>query len=818
MKILDLTGEWQFRLLKNSNAKLIERKKLTRWMKAHVPGTVHTDLMSNGLIPDPYYRMNENDVQWVDSCSWEYKKEFKLDSEWYKQQNIGLVAEGLDTFTTISINGRHVADTDNMFITHRLEVKKYLKKGKNLLSIVFHSPTECVNSLWKKYGELLVANDPTRVYARKAQYSFGWDWGPKLTTSGIWRSIYLEGSNTARLTDPFIKTKRINGYNAVLECFAAVEGHVDRQYQVHIMISGDDRMIETRVSLENNHATARIDIPQARLWWPNGNGEPYLYHAVFLLIDRENIVIDKAETHFGVRTVRLLHDSDENGESFVFEINGQKIFSKGANWIPADNFIPRIPYERYETLLKLAANANMNTIRVWGGGIYEPKIFYELCDRLGLMVWQDFMFACGEYPEHDSFIDNIRREAAFVVKQLRNHPSIVLWCGNNECEYLFCNENSGRQPDDMRGACLFRDVIREVCNQNDGTRPYWRSSPFGAGHPNDQTNGNHHQWDVWSNWKDYPEYGEISARFVTEFGFQAPPHRKTFDEITVKNDRYFQSPVIEHHNKQIEGTERLYRFQAGHYTIENDYDEFIYRGQLLQAEALKYAVEHWRSRKFQTAGSLFWQLNDCWPVSSWSVIDSNLRPKAAYYYSKRFFAPLLTSIYHSPGTFSFRVTNDLLFSVKGIVVVDLLTTKGRKKRLLKKQLIIKANEAAIAAEIAQSDMPVDDPANEYIRVRLEMNNEIAAENRYFFVEPKHLQFPSAKVKVNVSRESDDLYRVEVSSPVFVKDVQLDLDNGVTIFSDNFFDIDAGECKVIHFSTARSMRKVKDMLTIRWLTS
>ncbi len=816
MKILDLTGEWQFRLSKDSLQKKSERKKLTRWMKAKVPGTVHTDLMSLDLIPDPHYRMNENDVQWVDVCTWEYKIVFTLNKEWLKYRLIELVAEGLDTFTTVKVNGRPIAETDNMFVEHRFNVRNFLKKGRNTITILFHSPTVRVNELENQNGRLLVANEPARVYARKAQYSFGWDWGPKLTTSGIWRRIYLEGRDSIRLNDPYIKTISINSEHAVLECYSAIEGKVDKSYKLNVILSGDDRIIESTVMLENSYGSVRIDVPQPRLWWPNGYGEPYLYHALFQLVDKENNVIDKYETRFGIRTVALLQEKDETGESFIFEINGNKIFSKGANWIPADNFIPRIPDERYEKLLKLAADAEMNTIRVWGGGIYEEKIFYDLCDRLGLMVWQDFMFACGEYPEENRFVDNVRREAEYVVKQLRNHPSIVIWCGNNECEYLFCNENSGRQPDDMKGAGLFRDVIREVCEEHDETRPYWRSSPYGAGHPNDESNGNHHQWEVWSNWKTYLNYSDTTARFVTEFGFQAPPHQKTFDSVTVKEDRHFQSQVLEHHNKQIEGTERLYRFQAAHYTIENEYEEFIYRGQLLQAEALKYAVEYWRSRKFHTAGSIFWQLNDCWQVSSWSVIDSDLRPKAAYYYSKRFFAPVLASIHHSDGKYIFRITNDRLSPVAGTIVVDLLTVRGGKKQLFKKQLSVDANVSVVVLEMDSSDVPVSDPAAEYIRIRFKTKDEVIAENRYFFVTPKHFVYPAGKVKLKISRDGHKTYSIELTAPVFVKDVQLDIDDGTTIFSDNFFDIDAGERRVIQFSSNRSLRRVKDMLSVRWL--
>ncbi|HMD13440.1 MAG TPA: glycoside hydrolase family 2 protein, partial [Bacteroidota bacterium] len=324
-------------------------------------------------------------------------------------------------------------------------------------------------------------------------------------------------------------------------------------------------------------------------------------------------------------------------------------------------------------------------IRVWGGGIYEQDIFYNLCDQMGLMVWQDFMYACGEYPQVGWFLRQAKIEAEQVVKRLRNHPSIVLWCGNNECEWLFCTENPDKTPDDMTGSKIFRKILPEICNAFDGSRPYWRSSPFGKDFPNAESNGNHHQWMVWSYWKDYKEYEKDQARFITEFGFQAPANRRTFEEMTVPDDRQPQSPVMEHHNKQVEGTERLLRFQAAHYRLSTSFDGFIYKGQLVQADALKCAVEHWRRRKFLTSGSLFWQLNDCWPVSSWSVVDSSLQPKAGYYAAKRFFAPVLLSFKQTDKGVEVWVTNDRLERFSGEITVQMKSFQGKSfwKKTLK---------------------------------------------------------------------------------------------------------------------------------------
>lgn len=813
MKKIDLTGAWQFRLCKDSNGSIPDKKKLTRWMNAQVPGTVHTDLMSLGMIPDPYYRMQENDVQWVDTCAWEYRKEFRLPADWKNFQTVELIAEGLDTFAAVTLNGTVIADTENMFIEHRIDIKQYLQKGKNTISIVFHSPTERSKTLESKYGRLFVDIEPWRVYARKAQYSFGWDWGPKLTTSGIWRSIYIEARNDARLRDPFVKTIAIDDNHAIVGCSVSAERDRDKTYTLNIIISGDDRVIEQSLLFEYDEAACRIDIPQPRLWWPNGCGEAYLYHSVFQLMDDGGNIVDTVETDFGIRMVRLIREKDDIGESFILEINGHKIFSKGANWIPADNFIPRIPDQKYERLLRLAADAHMNTIRVWGGGIYEQKIFYDLCDRLGLMVWQDFMFACGEYPEHPDFISGVETEAAQNIKRLRNHPSIVLWCGNNECEYLYCNKNPGCNPDDMKGAVLFRDVLKNVCEQTDDTRPYWRSSPFGTGYPNDVSNGNHHQWEVWSNWKDYRQYEQTRPRFVTEFGFQGPANRATFEEVTIEKDRHFQSKVMEHHNKQVEGTERLYKFQSSHYKVTDDFRTFIHHGQLVQANALKFAVEHWRRSKFVTAGAIYWQLNDCWPVSSWSVIDGSLRPKAAYYYSKRFFAPVLVSFYEVDDKIEVWVTNDTTIDIRGRIELTVRTFDGAGKSNDMIDVVVAQNSSICVHTNQRTAYTKFGTDNSYIYAGLFIHDILVSENRFFFDEPKHLVLPPAKIDLKVHKTDAYSYTLRLRSKVYVKSVVVSIEGVDADLSDNYFDLDPGKPHEVHLTCNKKVRNLKQKISL-----
>lgn len=817
MKKVELQGSWWVRAIDKYRTLPTSERSVTRWMEGAVPGTVHTDLLANEKIPDPFYRMNENDVQWIDMQQWLYRKQLDVPADFLKERRIDLVAEGLDTYAEIRINNKRVGETANMFVEYRLDVKRYLRAGKNTIEVLFDSPSIRSKKLERKHGRLQVALEPHRVYVRKPQYSFGWDWGPKLTTSGIWRPIYLEAWSGMRVRDAFVRVVSIKRYQAVIQVEVELDRKPKRGLSLHVAVMGEGTMIEMSAAVRAKTVSCSLRIPNPKLWWPNGYGEQPLYSAVLSLRDG-GIELEKKTVTFAIRMVRLLQEKDREGKSFIFEINGKRIYCKGANWIPSGNFIPSIPDSTYEQLLRMAKDAHMTMIRVWGGGIYEQEIFYELCDRLGLMVWQDFMYACGEYPEQPWFLKQAKQEAEKAVRRLRNHPSVVIWCGNNECEWLFCTENPDKTPDDMYGSKIFRDILPAVCKKFDGTRPYWRSSPFGESFPNDESNGNHHQWTIWSAWKDYPEYEKIMARFVTEFGFQAPANRTTFEEVTLASDRHPQSAVMEHHNKQVQGTERLFRFQAAHYEVATDFDDFIYKGQLVQAEALKCAIEHWRRRKFKTAGSLFWQLNDCWPVSSWSVIDSALRPKAGYYYAKRFFAPVLVSLKRSDGVMECWGTNDSLEKIDGTLRMALRSFDGKEVWRKSKAIRLFKNSSTILDRVDEKLCRKYESRIHYMHVQLWREDSLLSENRYFFEEPKHLALPRAKIALKLSAGEDNKVRLELRSDTLVKNVRLELEGEDVVFDDNYFDLDSRMPKAVQFVTHRQLREIKSKMRLKWLGS
>jgi beta-mannosidase len=811
MKRVELNGSWNVKA--NDLYKLLPvvQQRVLDWIPAQVPGTIHTDLLAQKIIPDPYYRMNENDVQWIENLQWQYRREFLVDSALLKEQHIILVTEGLDTYAKIIINGKNVSVTENMFVEYCFDVKRYLKSGNNTLEIYFDSPVVHSKQLEKKHGALRVALESHRVYVRKAQYSFGWDWGPKLTTSGIWRSIYLEASSGPVLKNLFVKTVELKKNAATIEVSIDIE-HFTSPVKVAIKIEGNNYSREILKQATSSTLKFKVKIDDPSIWWPNGYGEQPLYKATFIL-QNKNGATSETVTTFGIRTVKLLQEKDSEGKSFIIEVNGEKIFCKGADWIPSDNFIPRITDSKYERLLIMARDANMNMMRVWGGGIYEQEIFYNLCDKLGLLVWQDFMFACGEYPQMPWFVKLVKDEAEKAIVRLRNHPSIAVWCGNNECEWLFCTENPDKSADDMTGAVIFKSILPTVIKKLDNSRPYWRSSPFGDGFPNDESNGTHHHWQVWSFWKDYKEYENDNARFVSEFGFQAPANIRTWEEATLLEDRTPQHPVIEHHNKQVEGQERLFRFQAAHYTVGKNFNDFVYRGQLVQANALKTAVEHWRRRKFNTAGALYWQLNDCWPVSSWAAIDSGLRPKASYFYTKRFFAKVLVSIKKNENKIEVWGTNDSLERFNGLLQVQLLSFNGEKYFGNEIAVVLKPNSSAKLLEISQSQISSVEKYESYIAAHVLSDGYVISGNRFFFAEPKHLHFPTPHLISKIIENTEQIYQLRIQTDLFAKDVRVEIDGYDAEFNDNYFDLDAGTLKIIQCKVSGAVKNIEEKIKI-----
>ncbi len=635
---LELNDIWKFSISeKTYKEELVPNKNIKpgNWFAAKVPGTIHTDLLSNKLIDDPYYSDNELKLGWIAEQDWIYQAEFKYIED--SKDVSFLVFEGLDTIADIYINKIKLGTSDNMFLSYRFNLAGKLKDGDNIIKIVFHSPLKYARGQENKYGELPAGPNSERVYIRKAQYSFGWDWGPSFPTSGIWKKVYIEKSPVGKIKNFSFNTINIKNKTALIEISTNVEINSKKGCNLEFNLNNPNDSYKKKIKINSSGKfTARFNVNKPDLWWPNGYGKQSLYNLEIILTDFDQNVIDSLNKKAGIRKVQLVER--ENGKAnFKFRINDKEVFCKGADWIPSDSFIPRISDEKYSLLLELAKDANMNIIRVWGGGFYENDIFYELCDELGLLVWQDFMFACGSYPEHESFIKNIKDEVKENVIRLQYHPSIIIWCGNNENEWIWYREQNLSYKK-MPGYKIYHSVIPSILKTLDPQRPYWPSSPFGyEKDPDSVESGNTHQWDIWSKWVDYTQVVNDTSLFITEFGFQGPANKETFENNLPIENRNINDRIFEHHNKQIEGPERIVKFLSNHLPLRTNWDDYLYLTQLNQGFALKTCLEHWATNG-RTNGSLIWQLNDSWPVTSWALIDYDLRPKLSYYFVKNIFA------------------------------------------------------------------------------------------------------------------------------------------------------------------------------------
>jgi beta-mannosidase len=702
LKTVSLNGAWEFREL---------GAQQSPWKKGTVPGCVQLDLLNLGEVPDPFYRLNEIEMHRLEEKEWVYHKDFQMTEEDVESDEIDLVFEGIDTIADLYLNGTYLGRAEDMFMPYRYDVSDIVDIGDNNIEVRFHSPLTTIKEMERTSPVTLISNCETaRPYIRKAQYSYGWDWGPRIAQVGLWRPVHLEVSNQARVVEPYFYTEALDGATARVRVRAAVEQYDPEELQAEISVYWNDHLqARTTTPVVETRGEPAIDvsmvIPDARLWWPNEIGEQPLYDIVIRL-SAGGVISDEHTFRSGIRTVRLLQEDDVEGRSFIFVINGTKVFAKGANWIPADSLLPRLTRDDYYSYIRLAQQAHMNMLRIWGGGIYEDPAFFRACDELGIMVWQDFTYACAQYPDElDWFQELARDEAEEVVKALRNHPSLVLWCGNNENNWGFDEWWHNGVPKYL-GNYVYREILPQVIADLDPSRPYWVSSPYGQGKPNSMSDGDRHSWTVWSNWQDYGGYLKDTGRFLSEFGFQAMPNWKTVLSYTAADDRTILSPVVIDHNKMTEGTERLLRFLAGRVGLPKDLQSFVYLTQFNQAEAIKTGVEFWRRRKFMTSGALYWQINDCWPVASWSCLDYYKRKKGLYYYTKRFFAPVLPTLRLDGNEILVEAVSDHLRDLNAHVRITAYKLDGQKlgERVFDARLL--ANGVTPLGRLSLADLEV----------------------------------------------------------------------------------------------------------------
>jgi beta-mannosidase len=644
MHIQSLVGDWQFRQAGKNDA----------WLPATVPGGVHTDLMAAGKIPDPFVGDNEKRVQWVGESDWEYRLCFDAPSDLLAEERIYLVCDGLDTLATITLNGQRLGDTDNMFRQYRWEVGSLLQTGENELHIHFRSPVAHITPLQQKRPlRGVAAAIPGGPYVRKAPCQFGWDWGPQLPPIGIWKDLRLEGRSVAELEDVHLRQFHEDG-RVLVTATVTVEPYQSVPLTAQLRITAPDgKVLESEMQIGGETQTLAVPIDRPQLWWPNdypspaaGSEQPLYNVQVSLLADDR--VHDQRTYQMGLRKIELRREPDEWGESFTFVVNGMPIFAKGSNWIPADSFPTRISDEHMERLIRDAAATHHNMLRVWGGGFYEEERFYDLCDRYGILVWQDFAFSCSIYPLNDeAFLENVRVEVIENIRRLRHRASLALWCGNNEMEWGWVGWGWD-QPEnaDLKQAYdqFFHHTLPEWCAAEDPDHSYWPSSPSSGTpflSPNGDRKGDAHYWEVWHGDKPFSAFRDQYPRFMSEFGFQSLPPLETVRAYADESEWNMTSYVMEHHQRSPIGNSKIITYMTDHFQLAKDFESLVYLTQVLQAEAIRIGVEHWRHNRLCTGGTLYWQLNDCWPVASWSSLDYFGRWKALHYVTRRFYAPVL---------------------------------------------------------------------------------------------------------------------------------------------------------------------------------
>lgn len=800
MIILTLNGDWT-----------VNQKGSDNQIPATVPGCVHTDLLQQGLIPDPHYRDNEKkELQWISEQAWDYQRTFDVDAQCLENDTVLLRCEGLDTLATIFVNDTKVGAANNFHRLWEYDVKNVLRVGTNTIRISFDSIIPFITLMdekekpmpvWKQLGA-----EHRYQWIRKPATQFGWDWGPCLMTTGIFRDISIVAFNTARIEDVIIKQEH---------SAAKVRLDVDVQFNgdavAGVTLSQDGGIVATGTTM---------DIENPDLWWPKGMGEQPLYDIEVILKDPKGSVLDTWKKRIGLRTLELVCEDDEQGQGMEFRANGIPFFAKGACWIPEDNFLNRVTPEIYRQRLSDAAAANMNMVRVWGGGYYEQELFYDICDELGLVVWQDFMFACAGYPAHnDDFIANVKEEAIYNIKRLRHHASIGLWCGNNELE--LGHEWDLALIEDKDGKMLWKDysrlfdeLLKDAVAEYDPSRSYWPSSPHSPiGDRSDACNpnsGNAHFWYV-GHWAKKPiEFFRTSQhRFISEFGMQSFPEPRTMNQVTLPGERNLTSYMMEYRQRCGAGNKLILEYMLDWFLLPKDTPMLFWVSQIIQGVGIKYGVEHWRRSMPRCMGTLYWQLNDIWAAPTWASIDTNGRWKALHYMAHHFFAPVLVSIVENSETLDYEiwVSSDRREEGVGELEISLMTADGQQHESSSTSVSIPATGSCKVFSGSVKDfINRHGSQNTLLFVRLVENQQILSENFSAFVKPKHLDLANPGLNAEVEMIGDTTAKLTIHARrpalwcwIECLNEELEVD-----FSDNFFHIFGEASRVVTLKLNKPM--------------
>ncbi len=776
---------------------------------ASVPGSVYADLLAAGEMEDPYYRDNELEALKIMNKDYVYETSFEVQEEILRNDRVVLRFDGIDTVADIYLNGHYLAYVDNMHRIWEFQVKQLLCTGINNLKVYLHSPTRFIAEQYER-NPVEGTRDAMKGFpsVRKAHCMFGWDWGIRLPDAGIWRDVKLLGYSHARIDGVYITQEHRN--DQVKLHFRideeTVNGKIDEaccleaETGVSYCIAVEDPEGKVIARKENQN---EILISDPQLWWPNGYGSQPLY-TVCVQLMKNGVILDEWKKRIGLRTVTMCTEKDEYGECFAHQVNGMNIFAMGADYIPEDAILSRMSGERTRELLQQAKNANFNCIRVWGGGHYPSDDFWDACDELGLLVWQDFMFACAVYDLTDEFEENIIHEFEDNIKRIRHHASLGLWCGNNEMElFVDGGEWVTRPKQKSDYVKMYEYIIPKVLKKYDPNTFYWPASPSSGGafdNPNDENRGDVHYWEVWHGNRPFTEYRKYFFRYLSEFGFQSFPALKTCESFTEPGDRNIFSYVMEKHQRNEAANGKILNYMEQMYLYPTEFSTLLYASQLLQAQAIRYGVEHFRRNRGRCMGTIVWQLNDCWPVASWSSIDYFGRWKALHYYEKRFFAPLLLSCeeegimtqdmnpnaepYYVKKSVRFNVNNESLQEKKVVVFWQLRNVDGTVKYQAEETVQVPPLSSVWLDKIELEEAELYE---DYVLYELREDQRVISRETLIFCQPKNFCFRDPKLQYRI--EGDE---VVVYSSAYAKDVEILNENEDLILQDNYFDMIAGE--------------------------
>ncbi|MGO8837407.1 MAG: beta-mannosidase [Limisphaerales bacterium] len=801
---------------------------------ARVPGCVHTDLMRNGLIPDPFFGTNEQELQWIGEQDWIYQTTFDLPEDFLKQTNVELVFRGLDTYAAVTLNGSSILTANNMFREWRIPCKPLLQEKGNALVVRFRNVFAETLPKYQSAPYRLHAfgtNDQADVklamYSRKAQFHYGWDWGPRLITCGIWRPVLIEAWSGLRIKSVFVQQQKVSAAGA--DIISVLEVLSDAPQRARISVKMDSIQLnaeEHPLQQGLNRITVKGHLDKPALWWTNGLGGQPLYHYLAQVEAAGVKAVDDYSARIGVRSLEIVRDRDASGTSLYVRLNGVPVFMKGANYVPLDNFQNRVTRDRYEYILRSAVEAHMNMLRIWGGGIYEEDIFYDLCDQHGLLIWHDMQFACATYPVDEAFRQNVRQEIIENITRLRNHASIALYCGNNENEVCWhlawkklCSpEIKARHEQGIR--TLYHETVGQAVRETDPTRYYHPTSPNAGFADIPYGEGDIHYWGVWHGKEPFEKYPDNIGRFVSEYGFQSYPELSTVKKFAGPKDRELHSPVMLAHQRCMAderkdkeyGNRLIQTYMDQWYRKPKDFEAYLYVSQVMQADGVRLGMEAHRRAMPCCMGSLYWQINDCWPVASWSSIDYFGRWKALHYSARRTFAPVVISPVMKENETQFYIVSDRLDPLDAVLEIVVLDFGGKEVSRRTQPVAVAANTSGLHLTLTREQLTRgQDEAQLVIVSRLKEEKGIIAEDLRCFCLPKDLKLSPPQITPGITKSKDG-YSIELSCRSFARNVMLACGDDEGFFSDNYFDLLPGETKLVNYRTSLDEETMKQQLT------